>query len=53
MGFALYESAPFDVQMVYYHIPSDQIFMSANIDVHFFNLIPGVKWNEIEILGLM
>jgi len=39
------------VEMIYYHIPTDQIFMSERIDAHFYRLMPGVKWDEILILG--
>lgn len=37
--------------MVYYHIPTDTIFMSGIIDAHFFGLMGGVKWDELLILG--
>lgn len=38
-------------RLVYYHIPTDEIFMSSYIDAMFLALVPGVKWEEIEILG--
>ena len=37
--------------MVYYHIPTDQIFMDWKLDCCFFGLLRGPRWADIEILG--
>lgn len=57
MGFAYIGPQPkYDPDehvLVYYHIPTDQIFTSGYIDAMFYSLGGGVKWGELEILGLL
>lgn len=38
-------------KLVYYHIPTDTIFESSFLDAHFYALLPGIKWNDVLILG--
>lgn len=38
------------MQLVWYHIRSDKIFMSAFLDAAFLHLLP-LKWDEIELIG--
>lgn len=39
--------------MIYYHIPTDRIFLSGTLDAYFFGLVNGVKWDDIEILDYL
>lgn len=39
------------MSLVYYHIPTDQIFMSATLDAHFCGLLGEIDWDDILILG--
>ena len=38
-------------ELVYYYIPTDEIFMSSYVTAHFYNLMSGIKWDDVLILG--
>lgn len=37
--------------MVWYHIEKDSIFLSSWLDVHFYGLHGGIRWDMVEVLG--
>lgn len=39
-------------QLVFYHIPTDKIFISTYMETCFYNLMPA-QWDEVEILGIL
>lgn len=39
------------MSLVWYRKDTDEIFESAWLDVYFFNLLGGIKWELVEVLG--
>ena len=40
-----------ETKMVYYHPKTNTILIDSYLDAHFFGLVSGIKWKDIEILG--